>query len=312
MKGKKRFLILGAFIFLLGIHYLVLVLAGYDWIGSLFALSEICGYLFLFMMGCGCVLRSIFLRVDRRILEVDQEETRLKNGSRIAVYGTIEPDRAQVSSPFLGRPCVLYEYHIFRKEEDKEYPEAVGWAFAPSSVRADNGDFKLLDYPNLMGFPEEKVKPSIGNSAIQRIILQTRFKQLNWLLALLLPSVVAMIPSLSWLLFLSRRRDTGEIRTDIDYSGKKGAICADKVEERIVSPGTRVIAFGTYYSRHNALVSGWIGLRLVRANSGLNKLRKSLQEEILAYTIAGFVLIGLWLMDFYFTDMWFLYLDALE
>ncbi len=179
MRVRKRFLILGVFIFLLGFHYLVLTLAGYGWIGGLFLLPEICGFLFLFMMGCGCLLRSFFLRVDCRILEADQKEAILENGSRIAFHGTIEPDRAQLSSPFSGKPCVLYEYQFFRKEEDNEYPEAVGWAFVPSSVRADNGAFKLLDYPKLMDFPEKQIRKSIKNPAIQQFIQRTRFKQLK-------------------------------------------------------------------------------------------------------------------------------------
>lgn len=310
VKSLKKVMILGAFVFLLVIHYLAFVLTGADWIGGLFFLPQLCGYLFLFIMGAGCLLRTAFLLYDRPFLEAYQMETQPRNGRRIAVHGTIEPNETHLSSPTSNNPCVMYEYQIFREMEKGDHPEAVGWAFVQSSVKTDKGTFNILDYPKLMDFPETEF---LGTSpSPQRFIQQLRFKKIKGILAGLLPDVVALFPSLSWLLFLNRpaSEDTGEIRADIDYTGKRGKFRADKMTTRVVSSGAPVIALGKYYSKKKGLVSGWIGLRLINAKAGIKEIRKSFNEDILAYSIGSVFCIGLWLLVAHLSDILSLYVDV--
>ncbi len=303
-------MILGAFAFLLVIHYLAFVLTGADWIGGLFVLPQLCGYLFLFMMGAGCLLRTAFLLYDRPFLEADQMETQPKNGRRIAVNGTIQSIETHLFSPTSSNPCVMYEYQIFREMEKGDHPEAVGWAFVPSSVKTDKGTFDLLDYPKLMNFPERELSGTFPSS--QLFIKQTRFKKIKGILAALLPDVVGLFPSLSWLLFLNRPASdkTGEIRADIDYTGKRGKFRADKMTTRVVFPGTSVIALGKYSSKKKGLISGWIGLRLINAESGIKGIRKLFNEDILAYSIGSVLCIGLWLLAAHLSDILSLYVDV--
>jgi len=303
-------MILGAFAFLLVIHYLAFVLTGADWIGGLFVLPQFCGYLFLFMMGAGCLLRTAFLLYDRPFLEADQMETQPKNGRRIAVNGTIQSNETHLYSPTSSNPCVMYEYQIFREMEKGDHPEAVGWAFFPSSVKTDKGTFDLLDYPKLMNFPERELSGTFPSS--QLFIKQTRFKKIKGVLAALLPDVVGLFPSLSWLLFLNRPASdkTGEIRADIDYTGKRGKFRADKMTTRVVFPGTSVIALGKYSSKKKGLISGWIGLRLINAESGIKGIRKLFNEDILAYSIGSVLFIGLWLLAAHLSDILSLYVDV--
>ena len=298
MKKKKKYLILGVFSFLLAMHCVLLLLNGYSWKGIITELIFSFGFWLLFILATGCFLRSLFLHLDRRILDAAQKGTTLKKEGRIAVRGTIT-SKAQLSAPFSGKPCVLYEYRIFRKVMKKhsthpeKHPEATGWAFVPSSVKTDKGSIEILDYPKLMvlDFWEE----ASGKSVTPQFMQQTRFKRP--VMSFLLRDVVALVPSLSWLLFLEPPGKNGVIRTDIDYTGK-GEFCADKIDERVVPSGTSVIAIGTYDSRRNALVSDWIDLRLMQDNSDFNDIRESFKGEIIIYTIGGIFFTGCWLFVF--------------
>ncbi len=310
MTKKKKYLILGVFSFLFAIHCILFFLNGYAWKGIITQLPFLFIYLLFFMSGVGCFLRSIFLLSDRRILETAQKETALKKGGRIAVRGTISPGKAQLSAPFSGKPCVLYEYRIFREISQRNsyhpeyHPEAAGWAFVPSSVKTENGPVSLSDYPILMvsDFWEEE---KIGKYVTPQFIRQIRFKRP--VMSFLLREVVALIPSLSLLLFSEPPGKDGVIRADIDYTGKKGDFCADKIDERVVSPGTPVIAIGTYDPKRNALVSDRIGLRLIHAESDLKEIRESFRGEIIIFMTGGIFFTGCWLFFFNILEIWYLF-----
>ncbi len=300
MTKKKRYLILGTFSFLLAIHCILNFFNSNSLVGLIILLPPAFGFWLMFMLGVSCSLRSIFLHLDRRILDTDQEVAMRKKGGRIAVRGTIYPDKAQISAPFSGKQCVLYEYHIFK---GKKHPEAEGWAFVPSSVKTktDRGSINLLDYPIMMvlDFYEKGITKSVTSQFIQ----QTRFKKLNRILTLLLHEVLALIPSLSRLLFFEPPKENGKIRTDIDYRNKNEAFCADKIEERVVALGSPVIAIGKYDSKRNALTSGWMGLRLI-PDSGLSEIRESFRGTIIVWTAAGVFFTGCWLVASILMDFW--------
>ncbi len=298
MTKKKKIIILGAIAFPFVGHILLLLLNGYGWMGFPILLPQLFGFWLLFMLGVGCSLRSIFLRMDRRILEAAQEETNRKKGDRIAVKGRIFPNEAQLSAPFSGKPCVLYEYKSFI---GKKRPEAVGWAFVPSSVKTDKGLIHLLDYPRMM--VEDFFENGTSRQIAKQFIQKTRFKKLNRILRFLLIELLQLIPSLSQLLFLEPPGENGEIRTDIDYRDKDEDFCVEKLEERIVAPGVRVIAIGKYDSKRNALVSGWMGLRLI-PDSGLKEIRENFRGEIIIWTIASIFFTACWLFVAKMMDFW--------
>jgi hypothetical protein len=85
------------------------------------------------------------------------------DGKRVALVGTLKTSEP-VRAPFSGRACAGYSYDIYHfvrtkrndgSYSDRKVPDFSGVALAPCALHTSQGEFRLLSFPYLSGFPHE-------------------------------------------------------------------------------------------------------------------------------------------------------------
>ena len=86
----------GLFILNLVIVYLIFFAITDDWSASLIiAIFGFPVHLVFFVFGSGCIIKGIFQIIERPILKAAIEGKQLKDGHRVAIFGTIDPSVAK-------------------------------------------------------------------------------------------------------------------------------------------------------------------------------------------------------------------------
>lgn len=99
-----------------------------------------------------------------------QFDLHLVDGRMVAVSGTIHPVGEPLQAPFSQTKCVICEYDLSRpslqatggKRSENTGSDYAGFLMTPCVVRGPQGEVKLLGYPLLEGFPEQRVPAYLG------------------------------------------------------------------------------------------------------------------------------------------------------
>jgi len=126
---------------------------------------------------------------ERKLLR-SANDPRLVDGKRTAVHGKLESSEQPVLTPFTKKPCLYYQYTIYRyavyqvltgdgnKLRSKTINDFAGFGGIPYFLQTSMGNFKLQGiYPteSISG----KVKNSIEADNIDRYIKETVFEERN-------------------------------------------------------------------------------------------------------------------------------------
>lgn len=92
----------------------------------------------------------------------------LNDGCKVAVAGRIRAEGEPLKAPFSGKPCVICEYDVSRKQlgssnSDNDQPASdfAGFLMTPCKIQTSWGDVRLLGYPMV----EEEISDNCINTS---------------------------------------------------------------------------------------------------------------------------------------------------
>ena len=203
------------------------------------------------------------------------------DGQLVAAAGPIRPLGAPLTSPFGGEPCVAYEYEVLAREKAGPGRSAsrpcdiAGFAMAASSIDTPHGGIRLLGFPLLDEFPQDR-KGLDARSRAEQYAASTMFEAAQGLGALRIFSH-----------FDDALADAdGIVRKDFRMTS--GPIPFDRrlLGERVVRVGQEVCALGRYDAARRALVPR--GATLNRLWPGtLDSVRRKVVGTARSQTLLG-------------------------
>jgi hypothetical protein len=143
----------------------------YVWLGQTFEGNELwiaslaVGLIATF--GVGALCNSFYAWRDGWVLNDALIDMSRRDGKRTAVAGTLEPVGRPLTAPLSGKPCVLYEYTIFRNEtrtrskggtETIKVVDFTGLGKAECIVQSTASRLRLIGFPDLDPIPENYLK----------------------------------------------------------------------------------------------------------------------------------------------------------
>ncbi|HET6406370.1 MAG TPA: hypothetical protein VFG14_00700, partial [Chthoniobacteraceae bacterium] len=115
-----------------------------------------------------CSIGAIFngfraWRDARRVAAAQYEDLRLEEGRVITVCGTIHPIGEPLLAPFTHTPCIACEYDFTSpqklssvKDQSNSGSDYAGFLMNPCVIRTQFRDVKLLGFPLMEGFSEQR------------------------------------------------------------------------------------------------------------------------------------------------------------
>ena len=171
------------------------------------------------------------------------------NGGLVAASGPIRPLGTPLTSPFGAEPCVAYEYEVMWRERvgrgrNASRPcDIAGFAMTAAAVETPQGAIRLLGFPLLNEFPQERRESKAHNRA-QRYLTTTTFEPAQGLGALKMFSE-----------FDDALADAdGIVRKDFRLTSGPVPFEQRLLNERVVRVGDHVCALGRYDAARRALV----------------------------------------------------------
>ena len=166
-----------------------------------------------------------------------------RDGKRSAIIGPIRQSGSSLHSPFTRQPCVAYHYKITSAEGESPSTDYEGFALVPSYIATDDGQVRIMAYPDL-DIPWERVKGEEPRQHARQYIEATTFTNTRK------KSFKEMMAELSALL----ADDDGMIRYDNRIEPVTEDLGKCMLEERVLLSGENVCAIGKYSEERRALV----------------------------------------------------------
>jgi len=185
------------------------------------------------------------------------------DGKTAIAIGAIRPEKSALQSPLFQDDCVLYEYEVFKAqrpfsgEDARQQPRDIlytGLAMCPCAVSSLQGKVRLLGFPDLKNFSEQKTQEKTVAARFLEYLGQTKFESAVGIKKLGLFSQISDLFS-----------DTdGTVRQD--WQLKKMPTAPDQLKEEIessdlewgekaVNVGQPVVAIGRYSAEKMGIIS---------------------------------------------------------
>jgi ankyrin repeat protein len=183
-------------------------------------------------------------------IEVSQQSTavigeRPPDGKLLTVSGPIRATGPALTTPFSGRPAVLYTYdvsHLSQGSRDVHFvKDYSGFAMAPSAIDTRFGAIRIMGFPQLQGFGSQLPDSAMNN--VKEYIANTTFTEMSGF------DVIAMYNEVKSRL----TDDAGQMRHDLRLTSDEIPPDATLVEE-VVTPGEQVTAIGRYSAEKGGLI----------------------------------------------------------
>jgi hypothetical protein len=169
------------------------------------------------------------------------------DGKLVAAAGPIRPLGVPLTSPLGGETCVAYEYEVFRHERhgktNSRPVDIAGFAMAAATIDTPHGGVRLLGFPLLDEFKQERRGPGARGRA-EQYLASTTFEPSQGLGALKLFSEFDD----------ALADDDGIVRKDFRLTSGPIPFEQRLLGERIVQVGQQVCALGRYDAAKRALV----------------------------------------------------------
>jgi hypothetical protein len=122
------------------------------------------------------------------LLSAARHDLPWRDGRWTAAAGTIHPVGEAVIAPFSGEECVLCEYDVADRQraasrDDSSNPgsDYTGFWMNPCVVRTQQGDLKLLGFPNLVDFAERTIDGGAAAANAREFFLGSQFEDYSGL-----------------------------------------------------------------------------------------------------------------------------------
>ena len=166
-----------------------------------------------------------------------------RDGKRVAVIGPVHQAGSTLYAPFSKTPCIAYQYKIVSLKGENPKDDFEGFAMVPSYVTTEQGQVKILAYPEL-DFPEEPVRGAEAKANARELIETTNF------LSVRVDGIKAAAKELSQLL----ADDDGTMRYDHRTDPVADSIDDCRMTEKVLRSGDTICALGRYSEERKALV----------------------------------------------------------
>jgi len=171
----------------------------------------------------------------------------LRDGARVAIFGTLRPLRDTLRSPFTQAQCVAYKYSVTSltpattaNEDDTSSVDYHGFAMVPTAVHTPTGDVRIL------GFPDLKVPASMVHDAAVARNAQTYVDSTAF-------SAAGPFRLQDRLDAIAANED-GRFRYDARHDPVATSLATSVFEERLLRPGQPVCVTGLYSAQRRALL----------------------------------------------------------
>ena len=184
---------------------------------------------------------------------------RFKDGEKVAVFGHILPiDGNPIVSPFSKENSVFYSYQVYHMEtrgsgdnrNTAEVNDYSGFCLTPSYIDSSAGQIKLLAYPLLVGFKENKFSYSDRTAQVYQnafeYIANTKFEVLQVSLATIGKAIDMGRAIMT--------DDDGSIRQDIKSGQDMFDLKTRDLKEITVRADEQVCLMGIWSSQRNGIV----------------------------------------------------------
>jgi hypothetical protein len=179
-------------------------------------------------------------------LLTNADRPRLEDGQRVAVHGTLQSEKASLTSPFTQRPCLFFEYTIFHyvsrvsrgyqtDDTTNSITDFTGFRKLPFVLRSAVGDLRLLDYvPPTATYSVKAQDPSAAALA-GALVKNTVFEE-------------------SWERFLAAKESGDFCRAGATLDQ------AERITEGCLPPGEEICILGKWSSSLMGLQSAGVAL----------------------------------------------------
>ena len=261
--------------------YLAFFTRYFEWPGNLFAAGL--GSLFG-AMGLSGLGQLLWAWRDTAAFSRAARKEPLVGGRLAVVAGPIRPLGAPLTSPFGGRPCVAYEYEVVqplaarRGQANSRSTDLAGFAMAASAIDTGDASVRLLGFPMLDEFPQERTPGREIAARARQYAASAPFERMKGL------GVLRMFSE-----FDDALADAdGVVRKDFRMRDDPIPFEQRTIGERVVEVGQQVCAVGRYDAEKRALVPG--GATLNRLWPGTPaKVRASIVGGARSQAKVGFV-----------------------
>ena len=227
--------------------YVAFFSAYFEWPGNLIAAGL--GALFA-AVGVGGVGHIIWAWRDTRAFARADRGEAPAHGQLVVVAGQIRPLGMSLTSPFGGESCVAYEYEIYSQLPSRRGQTAytqcdlAGFAMAASAIGTRHGSVRLLGYPILDQFRQERPNAPEARARARQYAASAQFEPMQGLAGLKMFAA-----------FDDALADAdGTLRKDFRLKDETIPFDRCALGERIVQVGQQVCALGLYDGDKRALV----------------------------------------------------------
>jgi hypothetical protein len=229
--------------------YLAVLSLYLEWPGNLIAAAF--GALFG-AIGVSSVTGLLWAQRDARAFARAALREAPADGGFVVAAGPIRPLAAPLSSPLGGQTCVAYEYEVVsqgaaRGSKSPSRPcDLAGFAMAASAIDTPHGSVRILGFPLLDEFPQERVDGPAAHARARQYVASTPFEAMQGVGAVKLFSA-----------FDDAVADAdGAVRKDFRLNDGDIPFEKRRLRERIVAVGQQVCAAGRYDAAKRAIVPG--------------------------------------------------------
>lgn len=185
-----------------------------------------------------------------------QNTPNFKDGKKVIIFGQILPiNNADLVSPITKQRCLFYNYSVFHEiknnNEKQEIIDFYGTNLYPSYVLAGPMKVKILGYPTLENFEEQKFTDPTHQgeyySNIVEYINTNSFEQLS-------DDPLSRIKNSISVTKEFYADDDGAIKKNISFASQNFDIRKEQLSEQIIKPGEEVCVIGTWNSAKQSLI----------------------------------------------------------
>jgi hypothetical protein len=205
----------------------------------------------LFHLAYAALMTGIRRSGDSRLLEKARFGGLPEDGKRSVLVGTLHVDGQVLHAPFSGAECAGYSYEIYHFEttgsgagnrgSTRKVVDYCGMALAPCAIRTGLGDYRLLAYPFLSGFPEQQYKDQPHRELTAELIRTTSFEKIAPLLGGIATLDRAMLGT------------EGSLKKDWRFTDGHD-LGQSTFAEQLIAVESKVCAFGIYSDERRSLL----------------------------------------------------------
>ena len=227
--------------------YLAFFSAYFEWPGNLIAAGL--GSLFA-ALGVGAVGHILWAWRDTRAFARADRGDAPADGQLVVASGPIRPLGQPLTSPFGGEPCVAYEYEVYsqlpsrRGQQAHRQCDLAGFAMAASTIDTRHGGVRLLGFPILDQFQQERPNAAEARERARQYAASAPFEAMQGLAGLKM--FAAFDDALA--------DPDGMVRKDFRLKDETIPFDRCALGERTVQVGQQVCALGLYDADKRALV----------------------------------------------------------